>query len=241
MSDLATDRLMIFDNPSETFFPILGALVAGGLIGFEREWRGRPAGLRTHILVSLASALLMLAGMSQGEWAFHALPNENIVTDPTRMAHGILTGIGFLCAGVIFRTGFAVHGLTTAASLWITSAIGILFGAGLYGLGIAGTVITALVLIALRVFSARMPTRALVDVEVCWLRICGPPEQEIEDCLRAFDDTARPGQFELTDEGRMVRRKWRVASAGGSDMKALANRLCSIKGVQGYRLVPRDD
>ena len=121
------------------FLPIVGAIVAGGLIGFEREWRGRAAGLRTHILVCLASSLLMLAGMSQGDWAFEALPDENIVTDPTRMAHGILTGIGFLCAGVIFRTGFSIHGLTTAASLWITSAIGILFGAGLLGLGVVST------------------------------------------------------------------------------------------------------
>lgn len=232
---------MIFDNPSQTFLPILGAIVAGGVIGFEREWRGRPAGLRTHILVSLTSALLMLAGMAQGDWAFHVLPDENIVTDPTRMAHGILTGIGFLCAGVIFRTGFAVHGLTTAASLWMTSAIGILFGAGLYGLGVVGTVITALILIALRVISAKMPTRAFVDVEVCWLRNGGPPEEEIEACLHMIDKTARPGQFELVDDGRIVRRKWRVASAGELDMKALAKQLCSIDGVHGYRLVPRDD
>ena len=96
--------------------PILGAVVAGGLIGFEREWRGRAAGFRTHILVSLASALLMLAAMGQADWAFRALPDENIVTDPTRMAHGVLTGIGFLCAGVIFRTGFSIHGLTSAGS-----------------------------------------------------------------------------------------------------------------------------
>jgi putative Mg2+ transporter-C (MgtC) family protein len=178
--------------------------------------------------------------MAQGDWAFHALPDENIVTDPTRMAHGILTGIGFLCAGVIFRTGFAVHGLTTAASLWITSAIGIMFGAGLYGLGVAGTVITALILVALRVISARMPSRAVVDVEVWWVRAGDTPEQEIEACLRAIDDSARAGQFEL-QEGRVVRRKWRVASAGASDMKGLADQLCSIPGVEGYRLVPRDD
>ena len=92
--------------------PLIGAVLAGGLIGFEREWRGRAAGLRTHLLVALASCLLMLAAMSQGQWAFEALPDENIVTDPTRMAHGVLTGIGFLCAGVIFRTGFSIHGLT---------------------------------------------------------------------------------------------------------------------------------
>ena len=109
--------------------PLLAAVLAGGLIGFEREWRGRAAGLRTHILVCLASALLMEAAVSQGAWRFHALPGTEIVSDPTRMAHGVLTGIGFLCAGVIFRAGFSIHGLTTAASLWITAAIGLLLGA----------------------------------------------------------------------------------------------------------------
>ena len=87
-------------------WPILGAIVAGGLIGFEREWRGRPAGFRTHILVSLASMLLMYASVTQGDWRFTVLPGQEIIADPARMAHGVLTGIGFLCAGVIFRTGF---------------------------------------------------------------------------------------------------------------------------------------
>ena len=95
--------------------PLLAAVLAGGLIGFEREWRGRAAGLRTHILVCLASALLMEAAVSQGAWRFHALPGTEIVSDPTRMAHGVLTGIGFLCAGVIFRAGFSIHGQTRPA------------------------------------------------------------------------------------------------------------------------------
>ncbi|WP_225897055.1 MgtC/SapB family protein [Brevundimonas goettingensis] len=232
---------MMFEHLPPMAPSIFGALVAGGVIGFEREWRGRPAGLRTHIIVSLASALLMLASMSQADWAFHALPEENIVTDPTRMAHGILTGIGFLCAGVIFRTGFTVHGLTTAASLWITSAIGILFGAGLYGLGIAATLTTASVLIVLRAISARMPTRAYVDVEVSWRRGDDGSEAAIEAGLQAIDKTARPGIFELIEDGRVVRRTWRVGSGGETDMKLLAWRLCEIEGVIGYRFVPRDD
>ena len=115
--------------------PLLSALVAGALIGLEREWRGRAAGFRTHILVCLSSTLLMLASTSQGAWMFSVLPDQEVIADPTRMAHGILTGIGFLCAGVIFRAGFSIHGLTTAASLWTVSALGILFGAGLFWLG----------------------------------------------------------------------------------------------------------
>jgi len=220
--------------------PILGAVIAGGVIGFERQWRGRAAGLRTHILVSLASALLMLAAMSQADWAFRALPDENIVTDPTRMAHGVLTGIGFLCAGVIFRTGFSIHGLTTAASLWITSAIGILFGAGLYALGTAATVVTALILIGLRLINGRLPARTVVDAEVCWERREASPEPAIEAALKAIDADARHDRFELID-GQTVRRTWRLKAAEESQLKRLAEQLCAIPGVVAYSLDPRDD
>ncbi len=220
--------------------PILGAVIAGGVIGFEREWRGRAAGLRTHILVSLASALLMLAAMSQADWAFRALPDENIVTDPTRMAHGVLTGIGFLCAGVIFRTGFSIHGLTTAASLWITSAIGILFGAGLYALGAAATVVTALILIGLKLINGRLPARTVVDADVCWERREVSPEPAIEAALKAIDADARHDRFELLD-GHTIRRTWRLKAADESQLKRLAEQLCAIPGVVAYSLDPRDD
>ena len=220
--------------------PILGAVIAGGVIGFEREWRGRAAGLRTHILVSLASALLMLAAMSQADWAFRALPDENIVTDPTRMAHGVLTGIGFLCAGVIFRTGFSIHGLTTAASLWITSAIGILFGAGLYALGAVATVVTALILIGLKLINGRLPARTVVDADVCWERREVSPEPAIEAALKAIDADARHDRFELLD-GHTIRRTWRLKAADESQLKRLAEQLCAIPGVVAYSLDPRDD
>ncbi|MDQ1154421.1 MgtC/SapB family protein [Brevundimonas sp. SORGH_AS_0993] len=221
--------------------PILGAVIAGGVIGFEREWRGRAAGLRTHILVSLASALLMLAAMSQADWAFRALPDENIVTDPTRMAHGVLTGIGFLCAGVIFRTGFSIHGLTTAASLWITSAIGILFGAGMYALGAAATGVTALILIGLKLISSRLPARTVVDAEVRWERRDPSPEAAVEAALKTVDPDARHDLFELIDDGTRVRRTWRLSATGEGPLKTLAERLCAIPGVVAYRLDPRDD
>ena len=223
------------------FWPVLGATVAGGLIGLEREWRGRAAGFRTHILVSLASALLMQAAMTQGGWAFEALPDENIVTDPTRMAHGVLTGIGFLCAGVIFRTGFSIHGLTTAASLWITSAIGILFGVGLYGLGVLGTATTVLILIGLRLVSARLPGQTVIDAEVCWARGDKATEAGVEAALAAVDDHARPDRIELGETGTVATRSWRMKAQGGHDLKALAAALSSMEGVLAYRLDPRDD
>jgi putative Mg2+ transporter-C (MgtC) family protein len=106
---------------------LLGALFAGGIIGLERSFHGRPAGFRTHTLVCLASSLLMLVTMFQWKW-MPGTPTDAIRTDPTRMAQGIMTGIGFLGAGVIFKEGLSVRGLTTAASIWVTAAIGILIG-----------------------------------------------------------------------------------------------------------------
>lgn len=220
--------------------PILGAIAAGSLIGFEREWRGRAAGLRTHILVSLASALLMLAAMSQGDWAFRALPDENIVTDPTRMAHGVLTGVGFLCAGVIFRSGFSIHGLTTAASLWMTSALGLLFGAGLFALGFAGTLATAFILIGLRLVRRRLPIRLTVDVEVRWTKDAGC-EDEVEQALLAVDANARQGRIDLIEEARQTRRTWRLQTNRDQELKTLANRLRAAPGVVGFQIDPRDD
>jgi putative Mg2+ transporter-C (MgtC) family protein len=222
------------------FLPLLAAVLAGGLIGFEREWRGRSAGFRTHILVCLASALLMEAAVSQGAWRFDVLPGTQIVSDPTRMAHGVLTGIGFLCAGVIFRSGFAIHGLTTAASLWITAAMGLLFGAGLFWLGATGTVLTMVILAVLRLVSARFPQRLRIDAEVSWRREDPAAEGAVE---RAFAGLGGGpgGRHELVDGGATVRRLFRLKAIGEEPLKALAARLRTIEGVTAYRLDLRDD
>jgi uncharacterized membrane protein YhiD involved in acid resistance len=128
---------------------ISGALIVGAVIGFERSFHGRPAGFRTHALVCMASALLMLVTVYQLHWMTE-VPIDTIRADPTRMAQGIMTGIGFLGAGVIFKEGLTVRGLTTAASIWITAAIGILVGIGFWYPAILGTLATLAVLAIFR-------------------------------------------------------------------------------------------
>src|SRR5690242_21181174 len=96
---------------------LMAALAAGAFIGYERSYHGRPAGFRTHALVCLASSLLMLLTVYQQEW-FPPV-GDTVRLDPQRMAQGIMTGIGFLGAGVIFKEGSTVRGLTTAASIWV--------------------------------------------------------------------------------------------------------------------------
>jgi putative Mg2+ transporter-C (MgtC) family protein len=156
MEDLAR-QLGIAPYYLETTLHLLVAVLAGGLIGLERSFHGRPAGFRTHTLVCLASSLLMLVTLYQERW-FVASSQEVARIDPTRMAQGIMTGIGFLGAGVIFKEGLSVRGLTTAASIWLTAAIGVLVGVGLYFAAFAATAMTLGVLGGFRVIENRMTT-----------------------------------------------------------------------------------
>ncbi len=118
------------------------ALVLGGLIGFEREKRGQSAGLRTHILVSLGSALVMLIYLG-----FSHLNQF----EPGRVMAGVITGIGFLGAGAIIKSKEHAKGLTTAASIWICAAIGLASGCGFLNLALIATLLTLTTLILLRV------------------------------------------------------------------------------------------
>lgn len=115
------------------------------LVGFEREIRGRAAGLRTHILIGLSTCLLMLVSI----FVAQGLGSEHVF-DPGRIAAGVVTGIGILCAGTIIRFGISVKGLTTAASLWAVAALGLAIGIGFY---IAAYTATALILITLLLLS----------------------------------------------------------------------------------------
>lgn len=145
------------------------AALCGGIIGIERAHNGRPAGFRTHILVSLASALLML--LMQNQWL--AIPSDHMNTirvDPTRMAQGIMTGIGFLGAGVIIHEKHIVRGLTTSASIWITAAIGIIIGSGFFWLGFAATLTTLLTLSLFRMVEQLIPTRHYARLELSYER-----------------------------------------------------------------------
>jgi putative Mg2+ transporter-C (MgtC) family protein len=130
----------------------------GGLIGFERELRDREAGIRTHLLVSLGSALFTIVSA----YGFHEflVNGGNIVrADPSRIAAQIVTGIGFLGAGAIIREGLSVRGLTTAATLWVVAAIGMACGAGYYWPAAATTGLTLFALWPLRIWAYRLIER----------------------------------------------------------------------------------
>ena len=144
MLQLASSSLPTL-NWDESLLRLALAAVLGGLIGVERELREREAGLRTHLLVALGSALFTIVGA----YGFHAFLESGasvVRADPTRIAAQIVTGIGFLGAGAIIRQGLSVRGLTTAATLWVVAAVGLAAGAGYYS---AAVITTGLVLVAL--------------------------------------------------------------------------------------------
>ena len=128
---------------------LLLAFVFGGIIGYLREIEGKTAGLRTHILVCVGSTLLMQVSVN--------VLTLSALADPGRIAAGVVTGIGFLGAGTILRGGNGVKGLTTAASIWITSAIGLALGSNLYLGAFAATLVTAFTLQVLGYMEKKMP------------------------------------------------------------------------------------
>ena len=222
-------------------WPIVAAMTAGGLIGVERTYHGHPAGFRTHILVSVTSCLLMLAAMHQSSWHFAALPHQTVVIDPTRMAHGLLTGIGFLCAGVIFREGFSIHGLTTAASLWTTSAIGVLFGVGLWDLALVGAGTTLAVLAALRLLDARLPQLRVVDIDLRWTRGAAPAEAALHALLKGQGlRSVRIGHM-VSPDGRLHEHHIKAKGQAPLDIDGLVTRLGDMPGLAGFSVLPRDD
>jgi putative Mg2+ transporter-C (MgtC) family protein len=140
----------------EIIFRLVLASILGGFIGLEREIHGREAGVRTYLLVSLGSALIMVIS----EYLFFKyggnLPGDIFKVDPGRIAAQAVTGIGFLGAGVIIRYKDSIRGLTTAACMWVVCAIGLAIGSGYYLFGSVTSAITILSLIGLKIFERRL-------------------------------------------------------------------------------------
>lgn len=140
--------MAFFDaETSRIFVQLALAVLLGALIGLEREYQGKSAGLRTYALVALGSCLFTIVSIV-GFKAFSGLTSY----DPTRIAAQVVVGIGFIGGGLIFLRGDIVYGLTTAAGLWISAALGVAVGAGLYAAAIFTAILSLLILLILKKF-----------------------------------------------------------------------------------------
>ncbi|MDD3777440.1 MAG: MgtC/SapB family protein [Actinomycetota bacterium] len=159
--------------------PCLLALIFGGIIGFQRERADRPAGLRTHSLVCLGSTVFTLISY-YGFLSFTGV-------DQTRIASGIITGIGFIGAGAIFRRGPLVKGVTTAASIWIVASVGMALGIKLYYLALAVTVFGYIVLTLVKYFEDRFVTSPVYAVKIT-AGLTLPGTEEIQKIIKSSSE-----------------------------------------------------
>jgi len=142
-----------FGNFLLSLLSLLMAVILSGLIGYEREYHGHSAGLRTHILVALGSSLIMLLSI-------YGFGDLNLDRDPARLAAQVITGVGFIGAGTIIQNGFDIKGLTTATTLWLAMAIGLASGAGQFLLATSGSLVGLFTLTMLRKFEAFINRKA---------------------------------------------------------------------------------
>lgn len=218
---------------------LLVATIAGAMIGYERSYQGRPAGFRTHTLVCIASAVLMLLAVYQGAW-FNASA-EIVRVDPTRMAQGIMTGIGFLGAGVIVKEGASVRGLTTAASIWITAAIGILAGVGFYFPVVVATTLTLGTLSTFRWIEARMPAISYVQHTVRFPLHRAIPEMEYRALIAQHGLKASDVSYRVSVESGYTEYQSVLSTRDPGAERALAVTLMKNPDVLEFRLAPSGD
>lgn len=219
---------------------VSGALAIGAMIGFERTFHGRPAGFRTHSLVCIASAILMIVTVYQHQW-MTLLEHDAIRTDPTRMAQGIMTGIGFLGAGVIFKEGLSVRGLTTAASIWITAAIGILIGVGFYEPAVIATALTLGVLSAFRWIEAKLPSHSYAHHYIRFGRDDVMSESEVRSFLAEHGFSIANMSYRVTEDGSLFEYKMVIKCTSTNDTAKLVESLRSLPRVRSFRVSPTGD
>jgi len=218
---------------------LLAALAAGSLIGYERSFHGRPAGFRTHALVCMASSVLMLVTVYEAHWMRHVVANLQL--DPTRMAQGIMTGIGFLGAGAIIKDGLTVRGLTTAASIWITSAIGILAGIGFYYPLILATVLTLGVLSFFRWIESLMPSHAYYAFDVRFASEGRLNEQQLTELVREYGFSVSTFSYRMEGDVRSRRYSTVIRSGDRSAAGRLAEALEADTRILEFRIAPAGD
>ena len=219
---------------------IMGALAIGAVIGLERSFHGRPAGFRTHALVCVASALLMLVTVYQNEWMTQ-VAIDAIRTDPTRMAQGIMTGIGFLGAGVIFKEGLIVRGLTTAASIWMTASIGILVGVGFWMPAIFGTIATLIVLSAFRIVENKLPAEFYAHHHLRFKRDAVMGEAELRKLVGSHGFSVANLSSRLIEDGQFFEYRMVIRSRDKSSAQALSQHLLGLPQVIEFRISPTGD
>lgn len=202
------------------------AFALSSLIGFEREWRHKSAGLRTHTIVGVAAALIMMIS----KYGFTDVLGSHVVLDPSRVAAQIVSGIGFIGGGLIFVRRDVVRGLTTAAVVWLTATVGMAVGAGLPILAVLVTAGHFVVVYGFTPLAARLPgaRNALSQLGMIYLDGHGVLRRALAECTQCGFAVSHLSADRVTDRSAMP-----TGSAGGYDERAAPGAVSVILQVEG--------
>jgi putative Mg2+ transporter-C (MgtC) family protein len=217
---------------------LFGALALGLLVGYERSYHGRAAGMRTYGLVCMAAAALTIVGGYPSLW-YGASSSALVGPDPTRIIQGVTTGIGFLGAGVIMREGFNISGLTTAASIWASSAIGVLIGVGFYLAAIALALASAGIMIYLSKLEAWLPSRHAIAITMRFKLDYRPKEESLRQIALQRGYEIAGGSLSIAAESG--RQEWRfvalaLSKRSGAPLALLASELNAFEGIESFSI-----
>jgi putative Mg2+ transporter-C (MgtC) family protein len=211
---------------------LIVAAALGGAIGFERELRERGAGLRTHLLVCLGSALFTIVS-AYGFHEFLVSGGSLVRTDPTRIAAQIVSGIGFLGAGAIIRQGLSVRGLTTAATLWLVAAIGMASGAGYYSGALIATIAALLTLGPLRIVAYRIIHRYRPETDRLLVEIpAGGSPGPVIDAIEVSGGRVRALEIEQEGDRRSIAADVELRGLRAPDVVAAVGEIDGVLEVR---------
>ena len=210
------------------------ALIAGALIGAERSYNGRAAGFRTNMVVALAAAGAITLSLQP---QFVAAAARAGYVDPIpQIAQGVMTGVGFLGAGVIFKEGVSVQGLTTAASIWAVAAVGLLFGVGMYGPGALLTLLILFVLVGLRTVESVLPRKVYALATFVFDGDHTPGQQVLETICGLHDVKIYDVSYAWRAHDRQFEYSANVVTENESSLQRLAQRLKETAGLVEFSL-----
>ncbi len=214
----------------ELLVRLLVACVCGCVIGVERSFRQKEAGIRTHVILALGAALMMIVS----KYGFFDLVAQNIDADGSRIASNIVTGISFLGAGVIFVRGGSIKGLTTAAGIWATAGIGMALGAGMYTIGIACTVGMIIIQLLLHKF---MPFSENMETNIITIKVTEGSQglDQITEELTKAGIIITGIRFKKQDNG-ITKAELTVRTKKKTSMKALLELVNNNEAVQEFTL-----
>jgi putative Mg2+ transporter-C (MgtC) family protein len=220
------------------FLNLLGALALGLLVGYERSYHGRAAGMRTYGLVCLASAALTVV-VGYPELWFGGRGHVPSNPDVTRVIQGIVTGIGFLCSGVIIKEGFTISGLTTAASIWLVSTIGVLVGIGFYAAAILLAILSTIIMMWIYKLEAWLPLHHAISIALTYRQGFEPSEQSVRQAMLDCGYEIARGTFAInSSDGKLQWNFVAISQQKNSDLSipAISQKLTQFNGVESFHV-----